>query len=151
MDKEKFSNILKEFLVKMGYGDDIEINSKETSDGTSIEIKTNHSKYLIGEKGTNLVALEFLVKMICQKQNIDANKIFIDVNDYRKEKIKFLKEAAKIAAQKVALTGQPVQLPPMPAFERKIIHSELSINPNITTESEGFLEERRVIVKPYSI
>lgn len=151
MDKEKFSNILKEFLVKMGYGDDIEINSKETPDGASIEIKTNNSKYLIGEKGTNLVALEFLVKMICQKQNIDTNKIFIDVNDYRKEKIKFLKEAAKIAAQKVALTGQPVQLPPMSAFERKVIHSELSINPNITTESEGFLEERRVIVKPHSI
>lgn len=151
MNKENFSNILKEFLDKMGYGDGVVIEPKETPDGVSIDIQTEHSKYLIGEKGSNLLALEFLVKMICQKQNIDTSKIFIDVNDYRKEKIKFLKESAKITAQKVALTGQPVELPPMPAFERKIIHAELSINPNIITESEGFLEERRVIVKPYLI
>ena len=148
MNNEIFLKILKEFLAKMGYGEDLIINQKESEDEKIFEIEVPEAKYLIGEKGSNLTSLEFLVKMICQKQNIDTRKIFIDINNYRKERIKLLKETARLAAQKAVLTKEAVVLPPMSAFDRKVIHTELTINPNIKTESEGFAEERRVIVKP---
>lgn len=148
MDNELFLKVLKEFLTKMGYGDDSVINKKESGDETIFEVEIPEAKYLIGEKGSNLASLEFLIKMICQKQQVDTRKLFIDINNYRKERINLLKETARLAAQKAALTKEAVVLPPMSAFDRKIIHTELTINPNIKTESEGFAEERRVIVKP---
>lgn len=144
-----FQNILQEFLIKMGYGEEVSIVKRDSASEMVFEISVNDAKYLIGEKGSNLNSLEYLVKLICQNKNIDTKNLYLDVNDYRKERAKFLKEAARLAAQKAALTKKPVFLPPMPAFDRKVIHAELSINPNIATESEGFAEERRVVVKPY--
>lgn len=148
MDNELFLKVLKEFLIKMGYGDNLAINEKKSGDETIFEIEIPEAKYLIGEKGSNLASLEFLIKMICQKQQVDTRKLFIDINNYREERVNFLKETARLAAQKAVLTKEAVILPPMPAFDRKIIHTELTINPNIKTESEGFAEERRVIIKP---
>lgn len=149
MEKELYLNNLKEFLDKMGYGAETAVGIKDFANETIFEISVNDAKYLIGEKGSNLNSLEYLVKLICQSKNIDTKNLYLDVNDYRKERAKFLKEAARLAAQKVALTKKPVFLPPMPAFDRKVIHTELSINPNIATESEGFAEERRVVIKPF--
>lgn len=148
MEKEIFLKTLKDFLHKMSYGEDLIINQKDSSNETIFEIETQEAKYLIGEKGSNLTSLEFLVKLVCQKQDIDVSKLFIDINDYRKERAKFLREVAKTSAQKAVMTGSPVSLPPMPAFDRKIVHTELALNPNIKTESEGFGEERKVIIKP---
>lgn len=144
----EFQNILQEFLIKMGYGEEVSIAKRDSTNEIVFEISAKDAKYLIGEKGSNLNSLEFLVKLVSQNKNIDPKNIYIDVNDYRKERAKFLKEAARLAAQKAAITKKPVFLPPMPAFDRKVIHSELSINSNIITESEGFSEERRVVIKP---
>lgn len=148
MEKELFVNTLKEFLNKMGYPEAV-VEQKEATGETIFEVSVSDAKYLIGEKGTNLTALEFLVKMICQKQNVSTAKVFIDINNYRKEKAKLLKEAARLAAQKAVLSGKPVSLPPMSAFDRKVIHVELAINPNVTTESAGSMPERFVVIKPY--
>lgn len=148
MEKELFSNTIKEFLNKMGYGD-VLVEQREMTGETIFNISVEDAKYLIGEKGTNLASLEFLIKMICQRKNIPTSKIFIDINEYRKEKIKLLKEAARLAAQKAVLGGKAVFLPPMAAFDRKIIHEELTINPNVTTESAGISPERYVVIKPH--
>lgn len=147
MEKEIFLNTLKDFLNKMGYGEGLIVGQKEVSGETIFEVNTPEAKYLIGEKGSNLYSLEFLVKVACQRKNIDTGKIFIDINNYRKERVKFLKEVAKTAAQKAILIREAVLLPPMPAFDRKIIHTELSVNPNIKTESAGFAEERHIVIK----
>lgn len=148
MEKELFVNTLKEFLNKMGYQEAV-VEQKEAVGETIFEVSVSDAKYLIGEKGTNLTALEFLIKMICQKQNFSTAKVFIDINNYRKEKAKLLKEAARLAAQKAVLSGKPVSLPPMSAFDRKVIHVELAVNPNVTTESAGLMPERFVVIKPY--
>lgn len=149
MEKEVFLNTLKDFLNKMGYGDGLIVGQKEVAGETIFEINTQEAKYLIGEKGSNLSSLEFLVKVVCQRKNIDTGKIYIDINNYRKERVRFLKEVARTAAQRVILTKEAVLLSPMPAFDRKIIHTELSVNPGIKTESAGIAEERRVVIKPH--
>lgn len=148
MEKELFSKTLKDFLIKMGY-DEVVISISDMIGETIFEVGVSDAKYLIGEKGTNLTALEFLVKMICQKNNLATNKIFIDINGYRKEKAKLLKEAARLAAQKAVLSGKTVSLPSMSSFDRKVIHMELTTNPNVTTESAGMSPERYVVIKPY--
>jgi len=56
---------------------------------------------------------------------------------------------AKEIADEVALTKKEKILPPMPAYERRIIHLELAQRPDVTTQSIGQEPERRVVIKPY--
>ncbi len=73
--------------------------------------------------------------------------MIIDVNNFRKEREKFIVELAKAGAKKAAATKSDVVLPPMNAYERRLIHSELSIRPDIKTESIGQGSGRQVVIK----
>lgn len=72
----------------------------------------------------------------------------IDINNYRKERERLIVELAKAAAQKAVATKQSVQLPAMNAYERRLVHMELSVRPDVTTESIGEGKERGVLIKP---
>jgi len=72
----------------------------------------------------------------------------VDINNYRKERERLIVELAKAAAQKAVTNKQEVQLPAMNAFERRLVHTELSMRPDVKTESTGEGRERSVIVKP---
>ncbi|MDO8601688.1 MAG: R3H domain-containing nucleic acid-binding protein, partial [bacterium] len=73
---------------------------------------------------------------------------FVDINNYRKEREKLIGDLAKAAAQKAVTTKTEVRLPAMNAYERRIVHTELSMRPDIKTESAGEGEERSVVIKP---
>lgn len=124
----------------------LEINENEEI--ITINIRTENGRTLIGPDGTTLKDLELLVKALAQKNNI-AKKIILDVNNYRKYREEQLKKLAKETAHKVIITKKPIKLPPMNAYERRIIHLELAINPNVATESVGEEPNRCLIVKPY--
>ncbi|PJA84129.1 MAG: hypothetical protein CO145_02195, partial [Candidatus Nealsonbacteria bacterium CG_4_9_14_3_um_filter_37_13] len=70
-------------------------------------------------------------------------------NGYKKKKLDYLKELARSLADEVALTKKEKNLPPMAAYERRIIHLELAGRSDVTTESIGEEPERRVVVRPY--
>jgi spoIIIJ-associated protein len=89
---------------------------------------------------------EFILKTIFNKKKLDL--IFIDINNYRKEREELIIKLAKAAAKKSLATKQEVALPPMNAYERRIVHSELSLHPDIKTESYGEGKHRHVVVKP---
>ncbi len=143
--------IIEEFFKKMTFEVE-EIEYLPQADGIlSINIKTKEPQILIGEKGEVLLAIQHLLKIILKRKTITQTQFYldIDINDYKKKKINYLKEIAKSFAQEVILTRKEKILPPMPAYERRIIHLELADNPNITTESIGQEPERRIIIKPY--
>ncbi|PIR71473.1 MAG: hypothetical protein COU43_02475 [Candidatus Nealsonbacteria bacterium CG10_big_fil_rev_8_21_14_0_10_37_25] len=75
--------------------------------------------------------------------------IDLDINGYKKKKLDYLKELARSLADEVALTKKEKNLPPMAAYERRIIHLELAGRSDVTTESIGEEPERRVVVRPY--
>ncbi|MFH1451313.1 MAG: R3H domain-containing nucleic acid-binding protein, partial [bacterium] len=74
--------------------------------------------------------------------------IDIDINNYKKGKADYLKEMAREVADEVSLTKKEKWLSPMPAYERRIVHMELSLRPGVVTESHGEGPERRIVVKP---
>ena len=90
--------------------------------------------------------LEFVVKMIFNKKNIDI--AFIDINNYRKDREDLIAKLAKAAAKKASVTKKEVSLPAMNAYERRIVHSELSLHPDLKTESSGEGKQRHVVIKP---
>ena len=74
--------------------------------------------------------------------------VFVDINNYRKERERLIVELAKAAARKALMTKEEIKLPAMNAYERRLIHVELSTRPDVKTESIGMGVERGVVVKP---
>ncbi len=121
------------------------------SDSVKFVIKTNDSGILIGNEGANIYALNHLVKKIIYKKTSEFEEkinFFIDVNDYQSNNINKIKKEALSAAQKTDLFKREVEMPAANSYERMIIHSTLAEDENVTTESIGEGEFRRVVVKP---
>ena len=114
-----------------------------------LNILTDEARLLIGARAQNLIALEYLVKRLAEKDGEDEARFFLDINGYRLHHLEELKIEAKNMAKKVRLYRTKLVLKPMSAFERRIIHMALAEYPDITTESEGEGEGRRVVIKPY--
>ncbi len=94
--------------------------------------------------------LERVVNLLSKKYGI-SEPIFVDVNNYRKERENLIVELAKAAARKVLITKQEVKLPAMNAYERRLVHVELSARPDVKSESFGEGPERYVVIKPLEV
>jgi len=141
--------IIEETLVAMGFGGhEIEMKPSEGDHPVIFKISLPNAGQLIGNKGGNIFYLEHLVKIMVKRKHPECGPFILDINDYRKSKESFLKELARTAAQKVALSGEDEALPPMNAYERRIIHVELTMRPDVMTESRGEEPERYLVVKP---
>lgn len=137
-----------EFFKKASF--EVEINFESQKNLTlPINLKVEEPQILIGEGGKTLLEIQHLLKAIL-KRKIEGNfYIDLDINNYKKKKIEYLKELARNVADEVALTKKEKTLSPMPAYERRIIHLELAGRSDVTTESIGEEPERKIIIRPY--
>lgn len=87
-----------------------------------------------------------LISVMARKDG--GEHYFVDINNYRKEREKLIGDLAKAAAQKAVTTKTEVRLPAMNAYERRLVHMELSMRPDIKTESAGEGADRCVTIKP---
>jgi len=139
--------IIEDTLRKMGvFFDEIEVFKGLSSSGPKFIIKSAESSLLIGHHGDNLRALNHLVRKIVYKKSGLA-KFTVDINNYREEVVKRVRNQAISSAQKVKETKSPIEMEPMPAYERMVIHSLFSQDPEISTESIGEKDQRRVVIK----
>ncbi len=149
--KQTIQENLEDLLKKMGFLDWKIIFKEATSDEPLI-VHLNvgeEADLLIGERGYNLMSLEHMLKTLVRRKTKESPKFILDVNDYRKHHYDYIKELARNSAQRARLTKRSITLPPMNAYERRIVHIELASRPDIITESLGEGISRRVIVKPY--
>ena len=91
-------------------------------------------------------AMNHVLQMVAKKNQIEA--IFLDVNNYRHDRERLIAELARAAAKKAATTKTEVSLPAMNSYERRLVHMELAVHPEVKTESAGEGKERYVIIKP---
>lgn len=112
----------------------------------NIEIKENPN-LLIGQKGSNLAALQHLVRLIVRHKVESLVNFIIDINSYKENRINYLRKLARLSAEKVLKTQEPVVLEAMSPFERRIIHLTLANQEEVVTESAGEEGERRVVIK----
>ena len=156
----KIKETVEEFFKKMTFEVEIEFSPQEDHNFSTtpeeekiytlpINLKTSEPQILIGERGQTLAEVQHLLKAILKRKIKEPFFIDLDISDYKKKKIEYLKEMAKSAADEVSLSKKEKWLPPMPAYERRIIHLELASRSDVTTESIGQEPERKVIVRPY--
>ena len=102
---------------------------------------------LVGDKHLPALVsnLDRIVRLMAKQVNHEP--VIVDINNYRREREELILKLAKAAARKAALTGEEVSLPAMNAYERRLIHTELAMRPDVTTESTGTIT-RYVIVRP---
>lgn len=137
-------------IAKMGVEGTVEV--LENVNELKINVRTKEAGVLIGENGRNLFALGHLVKRMAEQALPEkaAVPFSLDVNDYQAKRTEELKAVARISAQRVRYFKKAVLMKPMPAFERRIIHTALMEYPDIITESVGEEPKRQVMIKPYS-
>lgn len=141
---------IEELLTKVGVDAAVEKGEHPEAASSYINIVTPDGRFLIGGRGGHLLALEYLVKRLLEKETgAPTPKFFLDVNGYRMHHIEILKDEAKQVAKKVRLYRKEMALKPMSSFERRVIHVALAEYPDITTESVGEGDRRRVVIKPY--
>lgn len=149
-EKEKIKRIAEEFFSKAGFFVSIEISSPEEKTILA-KVRTEESKILIGQNGQTLADIQHLLRIIIKKAYEGDLQFDLDINDYKKKKSEYLREAARTVADEVFLSKKDRILEPMSSYERRIVHMELANRSDVTTESVGEGEERRVVVKAKSL
>lgn len=92
-----------------------------------------------------LPAFDHLINIIIKKAGLPP--FVVDLNYYRKERERLITELTRAAAHKATIKKEIVELPPMNSYERRIVHMEISIHPELKTESIGEGRDRRVAIK----
>ena len=159
LDKNQVNKIketTEEFFKKMTpavLGVEVVLSSVDGPPGTedkevvNLNIKLDEPQTLIGQGGQTLFEIQRLLKMILNKKLQSIFYLNLDINDYKKKKTEYLKNFVKDLANEVFFTKQEKALSPMPAYERRIIHSELSGRTDVITESRGEGLERHIVIK----
>ena len=103
---------------------------------------------LIGRRGDHLAQLQYLVNLLVNRRLERWVRVTIDIEGYKRRREESLVGLAERVARQVARSGRAIQLEPMPANERRIIHIALRNDPEVQTESSGEGEMRRVSIQP---
>ena len=128
---------------------DVNIDAKEGEDNTvSIDISGDNMGIVIGKRGDTLDSLQYLTSLVVNKHSEDYIKVSIDTENYREKRTDALLALSKRLSEKVARTGKKFTLEPMNPYERRIIHSSLQDNEDVTTYSIGSEPYRKVVIAP---
>lgn len=103
---------------------------------------------LIGRRGETLRSVQFMVNLLVSRTAQRWPQIVVDVGNYRQRRQESLEGMARRMAERVAQSGRPMQLEPMGAYERRIIHLVLRADPAVYTESDGEGENRKIVIFP---
>jgi spoIIIJ-associated protein len=147
-DLEKIKKICEEFFEKTSLKIEPEILEIEGKT-IPINLRTEEARLLIGQNGQTLNEIQHLLKVVLKKEIQGDYYINLDINDYKKRKIEYLRESVRRLADQVVSSKEEKFLTPMSAYERRIVHLELVNRQDITAESVGSGLDRRIVLRPY--
>ncbi len=152
---EVVNSVLEKLLTLMGVTGSIEPKThplvegmQEADASVAFDIKSDDSGILIGRRGHALSCLQYIVRLIVSRQMKTLPPIVIDVEGYKQRRYQGLQVLARHVAEQVKAKGVPFPLEPMPAAERRIVHLTLADHPDVTTQSIGQGDFRKVVIVP---
>ena len=140
--------ILETLLTALGFPATVVEHHLE--EGLLLEVKTEDSGRLIGRQGQTLADLQYITNRILFQQDAKSPKVMVDVGGYRSQAREALVKKARDAAEKVRRWGDAVELEPLNAFDRRIVHQVLKDDPDIETHSvevDG-TDRKAILLKP---
>lgn len=137
---------LEDLLSFFGLNTDVYATSED--DVIELEVPSTHlNGFLIGQKGENMRALQFLVSSALKNQGYEYTRVNVDVAEYKKQRAQRLASRAEDWMKKVKDTGEPMELKPMNAADRRTVH-KLAQEWGIVSESTGEGRDRHIVLKP---
>lgn len=148
-NNDEIKKTIQELLVVMGFSGEVEIQ-RQPDELIVAKIKMTEAGFLIGPGGSSLLAFQHLVRLLVRRRTAQLIPFVVDVNEYRSHRLALLKEMAESFGQRVKTEQRAIELAPMSAFERRLIHLVVKEIPGVASESQGEREQRHVIVRPVS-
>ena len=152
---QKIKQVTEEFFAKttinvfsVGVAISSEKSEKDDGDVVNLDIQLEEPQILIGQGGQTLFEIQRLLRMVLNKKIQQVFYLNLDINDYKKKKIEYLEALAIRFADEAVANKEERELPPMPPYERRIIHAQLSQRKDISTESRGEDLNRHIVIKP---
>ena len=124
----------------------VTIELMETEEQLRMQMAGENMSLLIGRRGETLDAMQYLTSLNVNKGREDYLRVSIDTENYRAKREEALRKLAVRMAGRAKKSGKRVALEPMNPYERRILHSALQNDPEVTTHSEGEEPYRRVII-----
>jgi len=148
-------DILEALLSKMGVvasvipqAEPSDKGEEETITPIAFDIQGDDLGILIGRRGQALSCLQYIVRLIVAQQTGSWLPLILDVEGYKRRRYETLQALAWRVAEQVKARGTPFTLEPMSPYERRVIHLTLAGNLDVTTQSTGEGEARRVVILP---
>ncbi|MFA6257609.1 MAG: R3H domain-containing nucleic acid-binding protein [Candidatus Paceibacterota bacterium] len=156
MEKEEIQNLIKELIEKttVKLNKISIIDDKPKNIWVSVEVSEPH--FFIGREGEGLHALSYLVHRIIESKNprndVKTTEpqglgVIIDINGFQKKHVESIRAIAHMMSERARYFKSNIEIDPMSAFERRIVHEFLSEANDLKTESVGFGRDRRVVIK----
>ena len=124
------------------------INVNETQEKIILGIEGDESGLLIGKRGQNLDALQYIMNKAINKIDSEHKMVLIDSGEYRKRREEYLLGLAEKIRKKVKKTKKPVSLANMNAHDRRIIHLIMQEDESLVTQSSGEGKFRKIVILP---
>jgi spoIIIJ-associated protein len=140
--------ILEKLLTSLGF--EATVNQNDLDGQIFLDVQTNDPGRLIGRQGQTLSELQYITNRLIFKEDPESPKVTLDVGNYRSQQRDALIQKAKEAAEKVRRWGDIVELEPLNAFDRRIVHNALKDDPTIETHSvevEG-TDKKAILLRP---
>jgi spoIIIJ-associated protein len=137
---------LEDLLSFFGLNTDVEA----TGDGEVIQLNvpsTHLNGFLIGQRGDNMRSLQYLTSTALKNNNYQYTRVNVDVADYKKQRADRLRETAETWMKQVQTDGEPMNLEPMNAADRRVVH-QLAADYGLISDSAGEGRERHIVLKP---
>ena len=141
---------IKQMFGMIGFPEaEISIDIQPEVISIQVDVPTQDSGILIGYHGEKIEAMKLILNLIHNNGQEVYTPIHWNVNDYRQRRNKNLEELADDAVQKAIDSKQEILLPPLSAYERRVVHLYVEENKQeATTYSEGEGSSRRLVVRP---
>ncbi len=151
--KAESTTVLSALLKHMEF--EAEVSATEDEERITLEVSGPETGLVIGKKGQTLDALQYLVNKIVSRATAaagisedDTKPINVDAEGYRSRRADTLIELAQRLAEKAKRTRQAVEVDPMSAADRRVIHVALADVAGVTTQSEGEGIYRHLVIIP---
>jgi spoIIIJ-associated protein len=129
---------------------DLNTDVTATSDEEVIQLSvptTHLNGFLIGQRGENMRSLQYLISTAVKNNNFAYNRVNVDIADYKKQRAERLSQTAEGWINQVKELGETMELRPMNAADRRIVH-QLASDSGLATESVGEGRDRHIVIKP---
>lgn len=138
---------LEDLLSFFGLNTDIYATNSE-DEVIELNVPSTHlNGFLIGQHGDTVRALQFMVSNALKNNNFEMTRVNVDIADYKKQRAQRLAEQAEEWVKEVKDSNKPMDLRPMNAADRRVIH-KLASDSGILSESVGEGRDRHIVLKP---